>query len=342
MTKHKHRNLRTLQFTFEKYKHVLEAINAVDRPRVSSVVIQETLEYCLLSAINHKNGKSKTERRKGVDVPNLSIFPLIDDLVFDSKSDPDRILTAINEFIEDKQMNADLPDDPLKYIFDNWLIGDDDCKIEQSITELIANLHENKYSPYLMPRMFECLCRLHKMGFEIDLDKVIGFINKNNSVGIQYECSYLEIPDGYDAYVSKISNHRVSEPTNLASDIDTIIGNANWTEDLLMFLHNYRYKVFSHGSFLTLLPMPVLKEKFLNGKTLDFHRFRQILHTMYGNKNDINNLANDLHAIKDLKSLIEEIQNTGLNKRKVYHSCKIIEQLIDILETIVQTKMGDV
>lgn len=357
--KYNHLNIRTVLFAIEKYYWLGIIIKKFNfKPGFQKKVLDDIFKYCFVLSIIIKQGKEtpfwndgnhygsvNLEPGKLWSFDNIFGFRFIDNYLIYSELNEVYITNVIQQYYHEVENNEHILSDPINKL-SNWHELED-TQLLDYVEQVKDNLATNKYDPSFYPTIIARFIEISKLGFEVDINKII-LIMKSNidslttvekinfnmfgaSISKDIHEEYNKVIEQMESYIHK----KLLKSTTL--DVNTYITHSeNWSIALLEYINRNKDRFIQKRTFFALIEVDKLLDTIKMSSNIELQIFRKSIHNIYNFDNLDEFYRSDKENLLLFKKKLEEYFETPvLGKIKT----QIIQWLVQQINGYIQ-KLG--
>ncbi len=354
-----HNNLRTLQFILTNYSYICNELRNFDfMENEKDTVLRNILEYLTALSIRYKKGSTIVPWTEEIEYGQISFsgdlwafdsmlgFAFINDMVFDSYLDSDRLIFCVNKYVDEQRKSALSVTDPLNYLSSWWRMSD--SEVINLVDKVVKSIENNTYQFDTYISVLSYLITLEGIGFNINVDEVFtnmqSNIRKSNSIVIhRYEMFGHSVDEKYQDKFNKYINQLNEELKGRQVEVfknkvnDCFATNENWSYNFEEYVREHKNEFLNRNKFFSLFDTSDFCNAIIAANSNDIINVRQAINSIYDFSNIKDYFSSDLANIKLLLQQINLIAESNIKKFgliKTNHLHYFIEQLEKYVERL--------
>jgi hypothetical protein len=356
--KYNHTNLRTLLFSFEKYKKIGEVIkNCNLDDQFKSRVLKEVYRYCLILSIKVKQGEKIPEwseeseygeRHLSTDIWSLDYlfgFKFADEVIINSNFDAQRIENIIYRYFNNTSKHANDINDPLNILMQQWWELEDGMVINY-VSQINKKLQDNNYNTSLYPRIITLYLIFQKIGLGVKLEEVLSFM-KNNICELEEEDVEFDtfgiyvdedIREDFSSTINELREYaKVKIEKNNIMTINSCFDYVNeWAERFYQYIYENKNRFLRENKFFCTISIDKIFECIKQSSNSEIIKFRQAIQQVYNFSNLKDYFISDYDNIKNFSEKVNDLYTKEKNRGviKAYNLKLLLKQLESYLSKL--------
>lgn len=332
-----HNNLRTLQFILSNFSSIcIELRNFDFMNNEKDTVLRNILEYLTALSINYKKGSPIMPWTEEGEYGQVSFsgelwafdymlgFAFINDLVFDSYLDTDRLIFCINKYVEEQRKSGLSSTDPLNFLSSWWNMSDDE--VINLVQRVVKNIEKNTYQFNTYLNVLSYLITLEGIGFNINVDEVFTIMQSN----IRKSCS-ADIPrletfghsvdekyqDKFNEYINQLNEDIKGRQVDVFKNKinDFFVPTENWSNKFEDYVREHKNDFLNRNKFFSLIDASDFCNAIIGANSSDIINVRQAINSVYNFSNLKDYFSSDL---TNIELILQQIKTITASNKEVF------------------------
>jgi hypothetical protein len=334
LQKYNHTNLRTLLFSFEKFRKIGEVIKNCNLDEdFKRRVLQEVYQYCFTISIKVKRGEKIPDWSDGSEYGTKDLssglssydfifgFKFVDEYIINSNFEEDKIINSISRYCNDALKQADNINDPLNILRGKWWILEDNVLLDY-VNKINDKLRGNAYDFSLYTNIITLYLVFQKIGLDIKVDEVVTSMKMNitnwkEDTNIEFDTFGVyvdeDIREIFNSIINELSEitKQTGEKTNTLS-INSCFDNLyEWSAKFYQYVNENREKIIRNKKFFCIINIDKLFECIKQSNSADIIEFRRSMQQVYDFSNFKDYFISDYDNMKVFTDKVKDFCSKG-------------------------------
>jgi hypothetical protein len=348
-----HINLRTLQFSFEKYKKIGEVIAKLNMDyEFKARVLKEVYKYVFILAIKVKQGEKMSSWSEGSEYGTKDLgsetgqleyifgFRFVDEFILYSNFDEQSIVSTVMRYYDDTFKQATDKNDPLNILSNMWWELEDNTLLGY-VSQINDKIKRNLYDFSLYSKIIKLYLVFRKIGLAVKIEEVL-LLMKNNINNLEEQSRVIfdnfgvivdeDIVDDFNKYIGELNASINIKNANMnMSSINLCFEySLGWADSFYKYVSEEQDKFLRNGKFFYLINIDKAFDCIKQSNSHEITLFRQAIQRVYNFENIRTYYIHDIDNLKDFSNKVSELSskdNIGGAIRR--NNLKLLEKQIN-------------